>query len=122
MIRRPPRSTLTDTLFPYTTLFRSHPNGRSEVRDEGRIDFLKRQMVPSERPFASHKVTKILGIETTHHGRIAICPSLTKGTDQRLVAFGISFVPHRRSRRRRNDIGYHRRKIGRASVRERVCQ
>src|SRR3546814_13543611 len=25
MIRRPPRSTLTDTLFPYTTLFRSKP-------------------------------------------------------------------------------------------------
>src|SRR3546814_20878351 len=30
MIRRPPRSTRTDTLFPYTTLFRSQP--RSEVR------------------------------------------------------------------------------------------
>src|SRR3546814_13449088 len=29
MIRRPPRSTRTDTLFPYTTLFRSpHPEGR----------------------------------------------------------------------------------------------
>src|SRR3546814_1051638 len=27
MIRRPPRSTRTDTLFPYTTLFRSHPRG-----------------------------------------------------------------------------------------------
>src|SRR3546814_19211339 len=26
MIRRPPRSTRTDTLFPYTTLFRSAPN------------------------------------------------------------------------------------------------
>src|SRR3546814_14039138 len=26
MIRRPPRSTRTDTLFPYTTLFRSHRN------------------------------------------------------------------------------------------------
>src|SRR3546814_7580452 len=25
MIRRPPRSTPPDTLFPYTTLFRSHP-------------------------------------------------------------------------------------------------
>src|SRR3546814_8122620 len=25
MIRRPPRSTRTDTLFPYTTLFQSHP-------------------------------------------------------------------------------------------------
>src|SRR3546814_10949338 len=30
MIRRPPRSTRTDTLLPYTTLFRSHapPSGR----------------------------------------------------------------------------------------------
>src|SRR3546814_3953955 len=28
MIRRPPRSTRTDTLFPYTTLFRSGPAGR----------------------------------------------------------------------------------------------
>src|SRR3546814_2624040 len=26
MIRRPPRSTRTDTLFPYTTLFRSFPS------------------------------------------------------------------------------------------------
>src|SRR3546814_10930760 len=25
MLRRPPRSTRTDTLFPYTTLFRSNP-------------------------------------------------------------------------------------------------
>src|SRR3546814_7129555 len=31
MIRRPPRSTRTDTLFPYTTLFRSRPG-----RDRGR--------------------------------------------------------------------------------------
>src|SRR3546814_14537550 len=28
MIRRPPRSTRTDTLFPYTTLFRSRGDGR----------------------------------------------------------------------------------------------
>src|SRR3546814_11093569 len=27
MLRRPPRSTLTATLFPYTTLFRSTPSG-----------------------------------------------------------------------------------------------
>src|SRR3546814_15637350 len=33
MIRRPPRSTRTDTLFPYTTLFRSgHVLPRSEPR------------------------------------------------------------------------------------------
>src|SRR3546814_7300727 len=33
MIRRPPRSTRTDTLFPYTTLFRS---GRTGVEDQHR--------------------------------------------------------------------------------------
>src|SRR3546814_9010876 len=32
MIRRPPRSTRTDTLFPYTTLFRSHCVRRQIVR------------------------------------------------------------------------------------------
>src|SRR3546814_19906428 len=45
MLRRPPSSTRTDTLFPYTTLFRSHPffrlppclswNGRSAVLGSG---------------------------------------------------------------------------------------
>src|SRR3546814_3144967 len=41
MIRRPPRSTRTDTLFPYTTLFRSqrlridHPH-RTEQRERDR--------------------------------------------------------------------------------------
>src|SRR3546814_5760294 len=37
MIRRPPRSTRTDTLFPYTTLFRSavgeHVRGRVAARE-----------------------------------------------------------------------------------------
>src|SRR3546814_3641978 len=32
MIRRPPRSTRTDTLFPYTTLFRSELIGRLKGR------------------------------------------------------------------------------------------
>src|SRR3546814_19944390 len=42
MIRRPPRSTRTDTLFPYTTLFRSariavlgHPIGRGRPGEAG---------------------------------------------------------------------------------------
>src|SRR3546814_5786213 len=33
MIRRPPRSTRTDTLFPYTTLFRSDRRERPEERE-----------------------------------------------------------------------------------------
>src|SRR3546814_8647285 len=40
MIRRPPRSTRTDTLFPYTTLFRSQPDAdrpqQPEVQRRGR--------------------------------------------------------------------------------------
>src|SRR3546814_5153220 len=35
MIRRPPRSTRTDTLFPYTTLFRSPYKGNIEGRQNG---------------------------------------------------------------------------------------
>src|SRR3546814_10952142 len=33
MLRRPPRSTRTDTLFPYTTLFRSHPGNQRHGHD-----------------------------------------------------------------------------------------
>src|SRR3546814_5334017 len=46
MIRRPPRATRTDTLFPYTTLFRSEEAEMAErrgVRGEGHL-------VPVERP------------------------------------------------------------------------
>src|SRR3546814_11519126 len=35
MIRRPPRSTRTDTLFPYTTLFRSPGRSRADERRRG---------------------------------------------------------------------------------------
>src|SRR3546814_6239606 len=42
MIRRPPRSTRTDTLFPYTTLFRSHQADRKQVQP----CFLMRQAIP----------------------------------------------------------------------------
>src|SRR3546814_17182078 len=40
MIRRPPRSTRTDTLFPYPTLFRSDGESRSGCRsdDSAHID------------------------------------------------------------------------------------
>src|SRR3546814_20042732 len=62
MIRRPPRSTRTDTLFPYTTLFRSQPHGRTAIvglrillafrerhrRNHGRLQKL----------FSKHPVTK----------------------------------------------------------------
>src|SRR3546814_18724842 len=40
MIRRPPRSTRTDTLFPYTTLFRSHEQKRTgDIEDPATPSF-----------------------------------------------------------------------------------
>src|SRR3546814_15474630 len=48
MIRRPPRSTLTDTLFPYTTLFRSEflgdGNGVLEIPEMPCINLLRKTM------------------------------------------------------------------------------
>src|SRR3546814_18723337 len=53
MIRRPPRSTRTDTLFPYTTLFRSrrrpgrHATGESAgARAAGRSRGLRVRLLP----------------------------------------------------------------------------
>src|SRR3546814_17141503 len=40
MIRRPPISTRTDTLFPYTTLFRSVPGGGGALAAGGAIALL----------------------------------------------------------------------------------
>src|SRR3546814_7203196 len=61
MIRRPPRSTRTDTLVPYTTLFRSRnarrdegrrapPLGRARDRSNGRADRRRRAADRSRRP------------------------------------------------------------------------
>src|SRR3546814_10339914 len=45
MIRRPPRSTRTDTRFPYTTLFRSgrgNPEGRRHPDQQHQLDSIDR--------------------------------------------------------------------------------
>src|SRR3546814_4738387 len=51
MIRRPPRSTRTDTLLPYTTLFRSTPRLRARCFASGsrsRRDFPRGHPAPAE--------------------------------------------------------------------------
>src|SRR3546814_17052045 len=45
MIRRPPRSTRTDTLFPYTTLFRSE--GRLTKTEKPLFPYLKSPVIHS---------------------------------------------------------------------------
>src|SRR3546814_10700577 len=59
MIRRPPRSTRTDTLFPYTTLFRSrecrqHPDRRPGGERAGAGRPRHRHGVPELRALPAH--------------------------------------------------------------------
>src|SRR3546814_4340911 len=55
MIRRPPRSTRTDTLFPYTTLFRSPISEGVSFRLAGFSQTLDRGWVTSITPSGTHK-------------------------------------------------------------------
>src|SRR3546814_2577819 len=49
MIRRPPRSTRTDTLFPYTTLFRSGSLARSISTDDDTVATASFKLTPDTR-------------------------------------------------------------------------
>src|SRR3546814_6582299 len=60
MIRRPPRSTRTDTLFPYTTLFRS-PTGAGAQRGVGRLTAPRRHNQPAESHTASQERRTLVG-------------------------------------------------------------
>src|SRR3546814_18867808 len=52
MIRRPPRSTRTDTLFPYTTLFRSRPSWPRGAKAPKR----------KRPPFLGGRIEKLFGL------------------------------------------------------------
>src|SRR3546814_2176515 len=77
MIRRPPRSTRTDTLFPYTTLFRSplaHPPPERHVqRADARQRHVARRAPDGARlphlPFADPRLKQPGGAEVPQIGR-----------------------------------------------------
>src|SRR3546814_3127121 len=48
MLRRPPRSTLTDTLFPYPTLFRSAAGAQGNGRSSGTDLAFDPQGIPAQ--------------------------------------------------------------------------
>src|SRR3546814_1826356 len=58
MIRRPPRATRTDTLFPYTTHFRS-PAGRDGIPQPGHELLIVMQIVTAQQDRTKH----LLGLE-----------------------------------------------------------
>src|SRR3546814_3321284 len=55
MIRRPPRSTRTDTLFPYTTLFRSYLPGLKQQPPEYLAAFFGTDSDRPDDPLFSHQ-------------------------------------------------------------------
>src|SRR3546814_14571706 len=101
MIRRPPRSTRTDTLFPYTTLFRSLAMSQPLDRRHIRRAF--------SRAAASYDASAVL----QHEVQARLLESLDEPEQaQPSAVLDLGCGPGRAAAAQ----------IGRASCRERVCQ
>src|SRR3546814_15945296 len=99
MIRRPPRSTRTDTLFPYTTLFRSPHEQPTFAPPRLRPVDRRRRLHPRpDRQMGRHRPA-VARAQGTDRARELLQPDL--GGELRHFAVD---------------------EIGRASCRERVCQ
>src|SRR3546814_11838460 len=101
MLRRPPRSTRTDTLFPYTTLFRSHLQARGPeagARADRLLRHPGRELQGREPRALRARLRRPEGEPSRPHLLL----------DHRLRPDGT--------------LRAARRQIGRASGRERVCQ
>src|SRR3546814_12604201 len=84
MIRRPPRSTRTDTLFPYTTLFRSTDAERGELPEQ--VAAGERQVGGPLRRFDVFRRDPPRNrTETPHHGLGLV---LAPARDQEFCRFG----------------------------------
>src|SRR3546814_13432414 len=70
MIRRPPGSTRTDTLFPYTTLFRSRRQPAEPIARYGADRVLLLAIVPDRAAAAQHRLRqlRIGDVGTAEHG------------------------------------------------------
>src|SRR3546814_16568367 len=105
MIRRPPRSTRTDTLFPYTTLFRSTAGEAIHALDGilGHESGATIEALHTDGGGVSDIVFAVM-----HLIGLNFEPRIPRLSDRRLYAF----EPRAR----------YGKQIGRASCRERVCQ
>src|SRR3546814_19105407 len=102
MIRRPPRSTRTDTLFPYTTLFRSSFKGRALFRCTGRRESAGKRK--DHNPLVAEEIA-----------RAHILPAEGVVTTN-------AFITHAGFKDNVGNLTSKHIEIGRASCRERVCQ
>src|SRR3546814_19747944 len=116
MIRRPPRSTRTDTLFPYTALFRSHAELEQAVGGLGAL----RVILIAGQEGGGRLFVLLAHVEGLAEPvlRIAGQRVLRMGAEEFAEgALGIGIVAlHQKL------VGVVILQIGRASCRERVCQ
>src|SRR3546814_16044394 len=114
MIRRPPRSTRTDTLFPYPTLFRS--GEEAVAAEQGRLEALAEQ--PRDRR-VEHAEAAGEGAEGGQDEAPAVGDEAVRGDAPAAHGdrgLGVEVAGDLPAARRR--LG----QIGRAPGRERVCQ
>src|SRR3546814_4056548 len=97
MIRRPPRSTRTDTLFPYTTLFRS-PAARLAGDEPGARKKLTERIVG--RMSAAHRAAA-LAVRSEEHTselqslmRISYAVFCLKKKNQQIVRYSMQCIIH----------------------------
>src|SRR3546814_16549460 len=123
MIRRPPRSTRTDTLFPYTTLFRSRrrivaPARQQSVERFG-LDHRAGQDVRAGGARLLDHADRQLRVELLGADRQQQPPG-TRAPGVDVVVTDLA--PDCGGAFARLDVGVARVAVGRASVRERLCQ
>src|SRR3546814_12147922 len=86
MKRRPPRSTRTDTLFPYTTLFRSEDYRRAKW------GFVARQMLRLGERFALRSADRLIAVSPSLTERLrAACPTASERI--RFIPNGVPELP-----------------------------
>src|SRR3546814_14168297 len=81
MIRRPPRSTRTDTLFPYTTLFRSRHGAQELILQRGDLALQQR-----DRIFVGRQPAGMADIREVDQGLLA---EIDRSLYSRLPAAGL---------------------------------
>src|SRR3546814_13710642 len=111
MIRRPPRSTRTDTLFPYTTLFRSIERSRAARALRHAVSEAEAAIVAAGDGKGLDEL--VASLEDVDADGLAVrIQSLSGQLTQLNDEVATAASAH----------GDDRREIGRASWRERVCQ
>src|SRR3546814_17029630 len=117
MIRRPPRSTRTDTLFPYTTLFRSTYR-LSEIQVKAILDLRLHRLTALGRDDIGNELKELASEIEGLLEILADRARLYAVMREELIAVRDEFAKTRRTQLAPAADGLE---IGRASCRERVC-